>query len=192
VLNVAVLICFIHHISDSIQVSTLATGVRSDLLRTIDRLYATDIGRGRQRDGEAAGTELPAEVKVHGARVTCAGCGHVQSIRDDDLMAAARLDDDGALRVHAPAVEVGQLIGSVVDSMRWYAASAPGVMHATLETLEDVGAHARTPQLRAELASHVDLLEAAFTDAGHQRHDLAQLTERAATVRRSLRGPASG
>ena len=36
VVNVAVLIYFIHHISDSIQVSTLASGVRADLV-AVDR-----------------------------------------------------------------------------------------------------------------------------------------------------------
>ena len=292
VLNVAVLVYFIHHISDSIQVSTLTSSVRSDLLRTIDSLYPADIGRDRRRDDhDDAGSVLPAEVAAHGAPVTAARCGYVQSIGDDDLMAAARrhdvllalrvrpgqyvlddtitvlvhppdraddrlaaairsavriadarspyqdpefavqqltemavralspgtndpytavnalsdlsaglvrlaartplssarLDDDGTLRVHAPAVSVSDLIGSVVDAMRWYAASAPGVMHATLGILELVGGHARTPELRAELASHVGLLEVAFIDAGNQQHDVTQLAEHAAAVRRSLR-----
>jgi len=299
VLNVAVLVYFIHHISDSIQVSTLTGTVRSELLRTIDRLYPADIGRGGRRaddegDGGAVPREvadaLPAEVEAHGAPVTAARCGYVQSIGDDELMGAARrhdvllalrvrpglyvlddtvtvlvhppdraddrlvaairsavkitdarsphqdpefavqqltemavralspgtndpytavnalsdlsvglarlaartppstarADDDGTVRVHALGVSMSQLIGSVVDSMRWYAASAPGVMHATLGILELVGDHARTPELRVELASHVDLLEAAFNDAGHQQYDVAQLTDHAASVRRSL------
>ena len=289
VVDVAVLIYFIHHISDSIQVSTLASTVRTDLLRTIDRLYPADVGRGG-RDERTAEETVPPEDHGPGAPVTAGGCGYVQSIRDDDLMDAARrhdvritlrvrpgqyvlddtvamlvrpahraddrliravrsavriadarsphqdpefavqqltemavralspgtndpytainaLDDlsaglarlaareqpsatrvdrDGVARIHAPGVAVDRLVGSVIDSMRWYAASSPGVMHATLRALERVGAHARTPELRAELAAHLDLLQAAFARADMQRHDIEQLTEHASSVRRSL------
>ena len=134
VLNVAVLIYFIHHISDSIQVSTLASGVRSELLRTIDRLYPADIGRDRRRDDDgSADGALPAEVEAHGVPMTAARCGYVQSIRDDELMDAARrhdvlialrvrpgqyvLDDTVAALVHPPeragdrlaeAIEIGR------------------------------------------------------------------------------------
>jgi len=97
-----------------------------------------------------------------------------------------RRDRDGIVRVHAPAVGTEQLVGSVVDNMRWYASSSPGVMHAALEVLERVGDHARSPELRAQLAGHVDSLEAAFTDAGNQRRDVAAFTEHAASVRREL------
>lgn len=39
VLNVALLIYFIHHIADSIQISTLISRVRDDLIRSIESLY---------------------------------------------------------------------------------------------------------------------------------------------------------
>ncbi len=288
VVNVAVLVYFIHHISDSIQISTLTGAVRSDLLRTIDLLYPAEVGHG-PRDAGNVGDSL-GQVEAYGAPVTADACGYVQSIRDKELMKAARrhdvllalrvrpgqyvledtatvlvhppdraddrlvaavrsalqiadarspqqdvefavqqltemavralspgtndpytavnalndlsaglarlatrtppspmrVDDDGTLRVHAPGVTVDELIRSVVDSMRWYAASAPDVMHASLEILERVGGHARTADLRAQLVGHVDLLEAAFTRAGHQQHDIAQLTQHASSVRRSL------
>lgn len=290
VVNVAVLIYFIHHISDSIQVATLASGVRDDLLAVVDRLYPADVGYGRPGHDQDLGDTL-AEVHAYGAPVTAPGCGYLQSIRDDDLMAAARrhdvllalrvrpgqyvlpdtvvvlvhpperadarlarsvrasmqianarsphqdpefavqqltemavralspgtndpytavnalddlstglarlaartppsaarLDDDGRLRVHAPGVAAHELVSAVVDSMRWYAASSPPVMHATLATLERVGRHAATDELRDRLQEDVDLLEAAFVGAGLQQHDVDALTVRASAVRRSLR-----
>ncbi|WP_258725235.1 DUF2254 domain-containing protein [Cellulomonas sp. NS3] len=289
VVNVAVLIYFIHHISDSIQVSTLASAVRSDLLRVIDRLYPDDVGRAQPAHEEHTTAAL-AIVEAHGAPVTAERCGYIQSIRDEELMDAARrydvllalqvrpgeyvldntvtvlihppdraddrlirsirsatqiadarsphqdpefavqqltemavralspgtndpytainalndlsaglarlvartppsparLDKNGSLRVHAPAVDARHLIGAVIDSMRWYAASSPQVMHATLDVLERVGDHAATADLRADLVRHVDLLEAAFTNAGLQHHDVTELTRHAASVRRSL------
>jgi len=289
VVNVAVLIYFIHHISDSIQVSTLSSTVRSELLQTIDRLYPDRVGQGRSRD-DGDVEKVLARAEAHGAAVTAQRCGYVLSIGDEELMGAARrhdvllalqvrpgqyvledtvtvlvhppervddrllgelrsalrvgdarsphqdpefavqqltemavralspgtndpytainalndltvglarlaertppsparLDDHGAFRVHAPAISAEELIGSVVDSMRWYAASAPSVMLATLDLVEVVGGHARTAELRANLLRHVGRLEGAFTAAGHHEHDAAQLTDRAVTVRRSL------
>ena len=295
VLNVAVLVYFIHHISDSIQVSSLASSVRQDLLRTVDRLYPAEIGHGGRGDEATAAGALPEEIERYGMPVTAARGGYVQSVDDDELMGAARrhdvlialrtrpgqyvlddtvialvhpparaeavagaiqgafhvadarspyqdpefgvqqltemavralspstndpytainalsdlsvglarlaartppsatrLDEDGTARVHAPAVSVAELIGSVIDAMRWHAAAAPGVMHATLGIVELVGDHARTQALRAELAAHVDLLEEAFTAAGNLPHDVARLTEHAAAVRASLVRPGPG
>ena len=45
VLDVGVLVYFIHHISDSIQVSTMAGRVRAELVETVDRLYPAQVGR---------------------------------------------------------------------------------------------------------------------------------------------------
>ncbi len=289
VVNVAVLIYFIHHISDSIQVSTIASTVRADLLTTIDRLYPAGVGR----PGESGRDDLRAvdpAVEVRGAPVTADRCGYVQSIRDEDLMNAARrhdvllalqvrpgqyvlqdtvvvlvdppdraddrlirtirsalriadarsphqdpefavqqltemavralspgtndpytavnalddlsaglvrlaerdvpsparLDAEGVLRVHAPAVGPEELIASVVDSMRWYAATSPPVMHATLGVLQRVGECAKDRTLRGRLAAHVDALESAFLDPGNQRHDVDRLRAHAAAVRQSL------
>lgn len=92
VVDVAVLIYFIHHISDSIQVSTLASTVRRDLLAAIDRLYPEDVGSsGAGRRGDAPASD-PA-VDPHGRPVRVDRCGYVQSIRDEDLMRAARRHD---------------------------------------------------------------------------------------------------
>ena len=42
ILNVILLIYFIHHISDSIQISTLISRVRDDLIRSIETIYPID------------------------------------------------------------------------------------------------------------------------------------------------------
>ncbi len=44
VLAIGVLVYFIHHISDSVQIWTLARQVRTDLLGVVDRLYPERIG----------------------------------------------------------------------------------------------------------------------------------------------------
>lgn len=93
--NVGVLIWFIHHISDSVQVSTLSSGVRRELLDTVDRLYPGDIG-GPQRDQEG----LP-DLTQDGAPVTADRAGYVQSVTQDALMRVARRHDVLVdLRVH--------------------------------------------------------------------------------------------
>jgi uncharacterized membrane protein len=287
VADVAVLVYFIHHISDSVQVSTLAGQVRADLLRVVDRLYPAPLGSGEPPDGPRHAVPLPAG---EGVRVRTGRAGYVQTVRDDDLMAAARdhdlvvvlrvrpgqyvlddtvvavvhppervddavgrlvrealvmgdarsphqdpefavqqltemavralspgtndpytalnalqdlsvglvrlaarpvpspdrYDDSGALRVHAPRPEVEDLVGSVLDGMRWYAASAPSVMHATLDVAERVGAHARTERLRRLLAEHCDLLRDAFVAAGHHERDVADFVSHATRVRAGL------
>lgn len=55
ILNVAVLVYFIHHISDSIQIATLAAGVRRDLVRAVDLLYPAKIGKDPEAVARGAG-----------------------------------------------------------------------------------------------------------------------------------------
>jgi uncharacterized membrane protein len=286
VADVAVLVYFIHHISDSVQVSTLAGQVRGDLLRVVDRLYPADVGSGEPPDGGARVLPAPDE----GVRVRSGRPGYVQGVRDDRLMAVAcdhdvvvvlqvrpgeyvlddtvlavvhppgrvddevgrsvrgvfvladarsphqdpafavqqltemavralspgtndpftalnalddlsvglarlasrpvpspdRYDDSGTLRVHAPRPDVEELVEPVLDSMRWYAASSPSVMHATLDVAARVGAHARSDGLRRVLAEHCAVLRDAFAAAGHHERDVADFAAHAARVRAGL------
>lgn len=88
VLNVAVLIYFIHHISDSIQISTIARRVRTDLHSTVERLYPEDVGRDeREVDGEDS---LPERLEDDGVPVPAGRPGYVTSVREADLIGAAR------------------------------------------------------------------------------------------------------
>lgn len=54
VLDVAVLVYFIHHIADSVQVSSLVQRVRRDLVSTVD-----DLCPEHSRDGWSTGTAVP-------------------------------------------------------------------------------------------------------------------------------------
>ena len=54
-------------------------------------MYPADVGHGRP-DGDAP-DELAPEVEADGERVTSGRCGYVQSVRDDNLMDAARRGD---------------------------------------------------------------------------------------------------
>jgi uncharacterized membrane protein len=291
VANVGVLVYFIHHISDSIQIWTLASGVRSELRHTVERLYPAGLGQDDDRRGSSGPKEPPTSSLEHdGAPVTADRPGYLQFVRNDDLMKAARAhdvvlalrvrpgqyvledtvialvhppnhdseelrkavrsalrvansrsphqdiefavqqltemavralspgtndpytainalddlsaglcvlaerdlpsagryDDEGVLRVHAPSPEVADLVESVLDSMRWYAASAPSVMHAALDLVERVGAHAHSPTVVARLVVQVGLLRDAFIAADHHEHDARKFDDRARTVRHGL------
>jgi len=88
VANVAVLVYFIHHISDSIQVSTLTHRVRAELVDTVDRLYPEGLGRPAARPD----AELE-EALAHGDPVTSSLAGYVQSVQEDTLLEAAEEHD---------------------------------------------------------------------------------------------------
>lgn len=92
VINVAVLVYFIHHISDSIQIATIAARVRTDLRRTVDRLYPETIG-GEEVAGATLPDELPPRLAEEGVPVLAGQPGYVQGVRDDALMDAASRHD---------------------------------------------------------------------------------------------------
>ncbi|UZN02036.1 DUF2254 domain-containing protein [Cellulomonas sp. S1-8] len=88
--NVAVLIYFIHHISDSIQISTLARRVRTDLLDSIDRLYPAEVGHDPSHEQAGPTGDVRAgTLDGPGAPVTAGRSGYLQSVRDGALMKAA-------------------------------------------------------------------------------------------------------
>lgn len=93
VINVAVLVYFIHHISDSIQISTIAARVRTDLRGTVDRLYPETIGREPRVAGAALSDELPQRLAEEGVPVLAGQPGYVQAVRDDALLDAAGRHD---------------------------------------------------------------------------------------------------
>ncbi|MBK5224576.1 MAG: DUF2254 domain-containing protein [Acidimicrobiia bacterium] len=293
--NVGVLIYFIHHISNSIQISTIASRVRGDLYETVDRLYPDQIGRdasevGEADDGtEATDVELPDHLDDRGVIVTAEGPGYVMFVRSDELFDAAcshdvlialkvrpgdyvtedqalavvdsdRLDDgleaavrsslvvgerrspfhdigfavqqlielavralspgtndpftainalddlssglsrlaarevpsparfdaDGVLRVHAPSADVADLVGAVLDHVRWYAAEHPSVVRAALELVSRVGAASRHRAVRARLLHQTELLKEAVGRADWQSHDVDDLIAAADEVKRGL------
>jgi len=80
--SVGVLVYFIHHISDSVQIWTLATRVRDDLLSVVDHAYP-EAGDDSSRWRTA---ELPSG---EGVPVTATGDGYVASIGEHALVALA-------------------------------------------------------------------------------------------------------
>ncbi|GGK71191.1 DUF2254 domain-containing protein [Ornithinimicrobium pekingense] len=92
VLNVAVLIYFIHHISDSIQISTISRRVRTDLRRTVERLYPEQVGHGPEElDGPEPHTEEACDhAEEHGEPVRAGRQGYVTAVHGDDLVRTAQ------------------------------------------------------------------------------------------------------
>ncbi|NCT92318.1 DUF2254 domain-containing protein [Cellulomonas sp. APG4] len=92
VANIGVLIWFIHHVSDSIQVSTISRRVRTELASTVDRMYPERLGvpaGGRGADDE----ERLATALRAGREVAAEDAGYVRFVREEALMAAARDGD---------------------------------------------------------------------------------------------------
>jgi uncharacterized membrane protein len=290
VANVVAMVYFIHHISDSIQIATLSSGVREELLAVVDRMYPETSG-AHPSQAEGLPTPVPADgTTLHGERH-----GYVQSVEHDDLVALAhradlvavlhirpgqyvlpgtpvltlcpgvrvtestersalsaiqianarsphqdidfsvqqlielavralspgtndpvtainalddlssglarlvardmppsvRVDTSGTPRLHLTVPEPLTLVTSVVDHMRWYATSSPGVMHATLVFLERVGTGAHSAELRSALVRQVALLRDAFDSAGHHVHDTDDFGAHAAQVVARITGTAA-
>lgn len=81
--SICTLIYFIHHISEGIQIATLAGGVRRDLRRRLDSEYpaTADVHRRPAESWPAPGLSREARAD---------GDGYVTSIALDDLVGAAR------------------------------------------------------------------------------------------------------
>lgn len=90
VLSIGVLVYFIHHISESVQVWTLAEQVRVDLVGVVERLYPEE-----SRDDERLPdpVEAGAARRAGGAAVASLDTGYVQGIDVDDLVALAHQHD---------------------------------------------------------------------------------------------------
>jgi len=85
-LGVCVLIYFIHHISASIQIATLAGGVRRELSRRLDDVYPATADAHRR----PAGSWPSGGVSRH---ALADADGYVASIALDDLLSAAKRHD---------------------------------------------------------------------------------------------------
>jgi len=292
VLAIGVLVYFIHHISDSVQVSTLARQVRTDLLDAVDRLYPQQIGDGANPLADANGKVSVETLGAGGVAVPARAIGYVQAVDHDELLALAvkadlvvslpvrpgshtldgtplavvspaarvdeqvcaglrkafrigqartpdqdveftvlvleemavralspstndpytalnalddlsaglvrlagrpepspyRYDQQGCLRVVAPAITLTELLGHVLDAMRLYALEHPTVLHRTLELVEQVGQASHQPALRRRLDVQVQRLLEAFAGSSPQRCDAEALNRHADQVRRSLSG----
>lgn len=85
IIDVAVLIYFIHHIADSIQVSTLSERVRKELLEGINRV--------RPEENASHRMHHPALPPAPAGTVDAVGTGFVQLVLTEHLISAAKEHD---------------------------------------------------------------------------------------------------
>ena len=88
VANVVAMVYFIHHISDSIQIATLSSGVRNDLLAVVDRMYPEQ-PEARRPQSEHLPTPLPTD----GTTIRGGHHGYVQTVEHNDLVQLAHRAD---------------------------------------------------------------------------------------------------
>ncbi len=93
VLAIGVLVYFIHHISDSVQVSTLAREVRTDLLAAVNRLYPEQVGAGSDVRDASGPHDVPPGLDVEGVSVRSRDTGYVQGVDHEKLLALAGKHD---------------------------------------------------------------------------------------------------
>ena len=97
VLDIAVLVYFIHHISDSIQISTLSGRVREDLRATIEHLYP-EAGTDAAADDDTSGDVSAADVlapdwRARARPVFAHGDGYVAVVDGERLVRLAERHD---------------------------------------------------------------------------------------------------
>lgn len=87
-LSIGVLVYFIHHVSDSVQVWTLAQRTSADLLEVVNRVFPDDGG------GETGQCRTLAELPTtDGVAVRADSSGYVVAVRDSQLVSAATRHD---------------------------------------------------------------------------------------------------
>jgi uncharacterized membrane protein len=95
---------------------------------------------------------------------------------------AHRYDDEGRLRVVAEPVTLAELVDQVMDAMRTYALSAPGVLLRTLDFAQAVGVRAESSDVRQRLRTQVRLLADTFAREAVASRDVQLVSERAEHV----------
>ena len=289
---VGVLVWFIHHISESIQVWTLSRRVRGELRQSVEHLYPQGLGQDRRdspRDhglapsltdhGERPGTDVEARevgyvvdvdekrllevardvdgvVRLHvrpgqycipgtvlavvqapdGVSDEAAGSVRAAVTLEDarspnqdvefavqqvlelavralspstndpytavnalddvsaelvrlvarDVPSPERYDEEGRLRVVAPAVSRVELVDLVFDSVRAYALAHPLVLDRAVQVAARVGGAAVAPGVRQRLTDQLGLLVSAYAATGPQQVDLDRLRRAAEGVQREL------
>jgi uncharacterized membrane protein len=154
VVAIGVLVYFIHHISDSIQIATLTRRLRDELHGCVDRLYPADIGAGvddapSPTPGPAGTPDVLDDVAREGVLVRAAHSGYVQSIDEDELFRlATERDLVVVLRIRPGAYVVGEGEVAVLWPPGRADDEAGDAVLATLQVTD-----ARTPQQDIEFAA---------------------------------------
>jgi uncharacterized membrane protein len=100
ILSLAVLIYFIHHVSDSIRSSTVIDRVADSLNETIDDMFPVHIGKNAREANKAPDEEPPLpDFEREGHEVRARQSGYLQLIDDEWLMDIAE-KHDLVIRLH--------------------------------------------------------------------------------------------
>lgn len=100
VASIGVLIYFIHHITVSLQASTIVAGVRSDLQGTIDRIFPTRIGHDVSEDKAHKGTNnIPENFDRESYPIKASGSGYIQTI-DNKAILKITTEHDIIVQIH--------------------------------------------------------------------------------------------
>lgn len=96
VVDIAVLIYFVHHLASSIRIESLLATVKDDLREVIDSLYPSNIGEERGQRPETDWKDVAAG--SDGSRVRAKAAGYIRQIDSKALMSTA-CEHDLLLRV---------------------------------------------------------------------------------------------
>lgn len=103
ILSLGVLIYFIHHVSRSLQVSTLITMVSQELAHAVDRLFPEKLGRGMPPQTTSQSTEaILAEFERDACPIPAEESGYLQGIDTETLMQVATRHDLRLRVCHRP------------------------------------------------------------------------------------------
>lgn len=101
--SLAVLIYFIHHVSESIRATTIIARVTDDLREAVRSLYPAQLGLGRRGADDATPDRwLPENFRTQQLPLPSRGHGYLQFIDDEALMNAARDHDVIIELLHQP------------------------------------------------------------------------------------------
>lgn len=90
IFSVGVLIYFIHHIAQSIQVSTIIYETGKELDHAIDRLFPAKMGEGEHRIHRIATEDLPDSFEEGSTPIPSAGHGYITGMDTERIMRVAR------------------------------------------------------------------------------------------------------
>ena len=147
--DLGVLVFFIHHIASSIQLPEVIAGIAHDLSDAIAIEFAAD-GDDR-RAPLASARRLPAQIEADGASIAATRSGYLQFVRYSTLVDMASEADAVIELLYRP----GHFVVEGLPLARVWPASAKSEIERALEQAHVTGAH-RT--LRQDLAFAIDQL----------------------------------
>jgi uncharacterized membrane protein len=132
--SIGVLICFIHHIAESIQVGIILSRVTDETLTAIKELFPADVGNSAEAT-DALDEEVPDEYRWYA--ITAERFGYVESLDAKGLLAMAT-EMDGVIRMSA---DIGSFVTPAGALCEIASVSPPGdELIARVRGAFDIGA----------------------------------------------------